>query len=64
MHVLLSIILGIVILIGIVVIPVGFGWLAYTLSHVDIPQWLNTIGLCILAFGLIWLAYVLGDSIL
>lgn len=64
MHVLLSIVLGLLILIGIVAIPVMLGWLMFKLDQITPPQWLQTVGLCIVAFFIIFLAYQLGSAIL
>ena len=64
LHIILTILVGLVVLLLVALIPIFLGWLSYKLSKVPIPYWLYTFtGILIILF-LLTLAYNLGQGIL
>ena len=64
LHIILTILVGLVVLLLVVLIPIFLGWLSYKLSTVPIPYWLYTFtGILIILF-ILTLAYNLGQGIL
>lgn len=60
----LKILLGLLILVSVVSIPIGLGWLMYKLDTITPPQWLNKLGIILIILFVLCLAYMIGDGIL